>query len=371
MQNWNYHIIDRKGDIVFSSAHLLSMVGESGLCLIENDYRPSIYSVNHHRMYPLPTHIAGKQIVYRVDWRYPIEDTIVGYLIEKRNFGRQRNLLDSGATPNGMRGIASVAFDTEFRPLFEPLPLYIHPYKGKWTLGENYNKGLFLLDRKGHILRKFPSDWRFIHSHYDEAGNISEVLVCKCADKKAYDPPQYLYDIRKDSLHGPYRNIGELQEGLRAITDMNSNIYFVDAEWEIVFTCHHLQKKSPFYLLSDCSHGHIAFFSVLKAGLLNKEGEVTLKPTYSEIHPIGDSLWWYKKKGSYGIMHHTGCVVTPPQFMISWFDYYAHGLVAACDKKNNKEGYVDHEGNWVIRPTFDACYTFIHPLYTIARTNAP
>lgn len=157
MQNENYHIIDRKGNIVFSSAHLLSMVGESGLCLIENDNAPSIYNVNNHQMNSLPTHIAGKQVVYRVNWDYPIEDTIVGYLIEKRNFWRQRNLLDPEATPNGMRGIASVAFDTEFRPLFDPLPLYIHLYKGKWTLGENYNKCLFLLFRVPNFVRLLHS----------------------------------------------------------------------------------------------------------------------------------------------------------------------------------------------------------------------
>lgn len=367
MKNSHYHVIDRKGNIVFSSAHLLSMIGESGLCLIENDNAPSIYNVNNHQMSSLPTHIAGKQVVYRVDWTYPIEDTIVGYLVENVNSRWQRNLLDREYTPDGTRCIASVALDKDFRPLFDPLPLKIHPYKGEWTLAEDYNKRLFLLDRQGEIIRKFPNDWRLHHRFYNESGNLAELIVYKSADKKCIHPPLYHYDIQTDSLRGPYLEVCALQEGIRAVTDMDSNTYFVDAKWNIVFTCQHLRKRTPFYLLSDCSHGHIAFFSVLKAGLLNKLGEVVVKPTYSEIQPIGDSLWWYKKNHCYGIMRENGDVITAPQYMISYSQHFRNGLVAVYNK-NDKGGYINHEAEWVIPPAFDACYTFIHPQYTIART---
>lgn len=147
MQKFNYGIINREGNIVFSSPYLLSMIGASGLCLIKDDNRPSVYCVNTHHESPLPTHIGGKEAVYRVDWNYPIEDAIVGYIVEKKNSQRQPNLLPQESTPAGMRGIASVVLDSEFQVLFDPMPLYIYPYKGKWTLARNYNKRLFLLDR--------------------------------------------------------------------------------------------------------------------------------------------------------------------------------------------------------------------------------
>jgi len=366
VRKFNYGIINREGNIVFSSPHLLSVIGASGLCLIKDDNSPSIYSVNTHRERPLPTHIGGKEVVYRVDWNYPIEDAIVGYIVEKKNSLRQPNLLPQESTPAGMRGIASVVLDAEFQPLFDPMPLYIYPYKGKWTLARNYNKRLFLLDHQGNKLRGFPNNWRLNNPRYDETGNLSEFVVCKCADKKEYHPPLYHYDIQTDSLRGPYREIGRIKEGIRHIMDMDSNIYFVDKEWNTLFTCCQLQKKSPFYILSECFQGHIAFFSSMRAGLLNKQGEVVMKPAYSEIYPIGDSLWWYKKKGCYGIIHESGEIITNPQYMISWFKYFSHGLVAASNKRD-RSGYIDHKGRWVIKPSFEACYTFIHPHYAIAK----
>lgn len=157
------------------------MIGAAGLCLVENDNSPSVYCVHDHREHPLPTHIAGKQVVYRTDWNYPIEDIIVGYVIEKKSLSRQKNLLREKDTPNGMRCTAGVALNTEFRPLFDPIPLHIYPYKGEWTLAENYNKHYFMIDRQGKVIRKFPNDWRLDH----RADNLSELIVYKSADKNA------------------------------------------------------------------------------------------------------------------------------------------------------------------------------------------
>lgn len=366
MRNCYYHIIDREGNIVLSTEHLLSQIGKAGLCHIEDDNAPSIYNVNNHQETPLPTQIADKQVIYRVNWKYTIEDTIVGHLIEKVNSSRQRNLICQYDTPEGMRGIASIVLDKEFRPLFDPLPLNIHPYKGERTLAENYNKRLFILDRRGQIIHEFSNEWRLKH-RYDGADNLAELILYKRYEENRSPLPLYHYDIQTNSYRGPYQTIEELREGLRAVTDMDSRTYFVDDKWNVVFTCDHLRKKEPFYLLSDCYNGHIAYFSVLKAGLLDKQGKVVMKPTYSALEPIGDSLWWYKKKGYYGIMHESGKIITAPQFMISYFKYFSYGLVGVRNKKN-KGGYIDHEGNWVIPPTFDACYDFIHPQYTIART---
>lgn len=370
MSHLLYHIIDKKGNILLSSPRVLSTIGASGYALIPEADHCSLYSVSDHRARALPTHVGGRSLVYSFDWTYPIEHTLIGHVLEKKTQGRQANFLSPEDTPAGMRATASVALDTHMDFLFEPLPLYIYPYKGEWTPARNHRHSLYLLDRRGITLRSFPKDWRLHHRRYNEEGNLAELIVYKCAEYDAYNLPLYHYDIREDTLRGPYREIGELREGLRLITDMQHNTYFVDADWHLVFSCARLQKKSPFYILSSCYHGCIAFFSGMKAGLLNKGGEVVLPPSYTDLHPIGDALWWYKKKGLYGIMHEDGRVLTPPQFMIMSSESYRHGLIAACDP-HDKAGYIDREGNWIIKPAFDACYTFDHPHYTIARTLLP
>lgn len=77
-----------------------------------------------------------------------------------------------------------------------------------------------------------------------------------------------------------------------------------------------------------------------------------LTPKLSYIHnsPVSDTLSVFvDKKGKRGYIDaYTGKIAIPAQFEHAWS--FSEGLGAVV--KNNKLGFIDHQGNWVIEPCF-------------------
>ena len=104
-----------------------------------------------------------------------------------------------------------------------------------------------------------------------------------------------------------------------------------------------------------------------KLGLINEQGQVILEPTYLQINPFKEGLASVTFKNSnnvvvYSFINKEGKRAFEQTFAHA--KYFSEGLVAAA--KDNKWGYVDRTGQWVIRPQFERADDFYKGLAAVA-----
>jgi hypothetical protein len=94
-----------------------------------------------------------------------------------------------------------------------------------------------------------------------------------------------------------------------------------------------------------------------KAGFMNQEGKIVIKPVFEKAWHFTDGLAAVQKEGLWGFIDTSGRVVIEPQFIS--VGLFSEGLATFQQKRySDKTGYIDKTGRVVINPQFDAAEPF-------------
>ena len=361
--HYEYHIIDRQGNLVYSDTGVYSLVSHDGIFLGNNKGNAFIYNPLNNCKINLPSVIDNKETLF-YPALHPQSGLIIGY-----NIGASKRYKDANGLPPGKNIVSSFVLDANANLLFNPIPLFLYDFGHDWFIAFNRKKNLYLLNLKGEIIHSYPKDLRLKYYYLDNKCNIIDIIAYKDSDKGKVKLPLYHIDVLTGCIHGPYLYISRLQEGLREVTTMEGEILFLDQDWNEVLSFAHLQKKKDIMVTRYCTHGHICILicNEGKCLLYNRYGQVVIGAKYSDFIHVKDDIWFYEKRGKLGLIHESGEIITPPQFYNIGLSIYefSHGMIPVGTKTSqNKKirwGYINQQGEWVIPPQFNSAFSFFHP----------
>ena len=99
------------------------------------------------------------------------------------------------------------------------------------------------------------------------------------------------------------------------------------------------------------------------SGFLNKSGELELYGYYDKVFNFNEGLACVVKNGKYGFINHNGEWVIKPVFAMC--GSFSNGLAPALDEKTRKWGYINNKGAWVIEPEFSKAKDFSEGLAAV------
>jgi WG containing repeat len=122
---------------------------------------------------------------------------------------------------------------------------------------------------------------------------------------------------------------------------------FVDKKGQVVM-------ETPCLIMEDFHDDMAVCSTIVKAGYINKAGEVIVEPQYGirGYTNFSEGLAAVKKDGEWGYIDKTGVFAIKPQF--EWTDDFKDDV--AFVKTKNKLGVIDKSGNFIIKPQSEFSY---------------
>jgi hypothetical protein len=180
----------------------------------------------------------------------------------------------------------------------------------------------------------FPGEWSWADEFYKGSAKVS----CFRSDG-FYVYPEGLINKRGEIiLPCEYDNIGDLHEDLRAICKENK-VGFCDTNGKIVIP---LTYRNESQSLPEFSEGLACVMLDESDGdyiFIDKQGK---KAIDIEIDPWGGAAVYYLPRFKQGL---------------------------AVGQKNNKFGFIDKQGKWIIKPQYDAADEFSEGLAAVRKGN--
>ena len=92
-----------------------------------------------------------------------------------------------------------------------------------------------------------------------------------------------------------------------------------------------------------------------KWGYINQAGKVVVRPEFDDNRNFHEGLAAVRKEAKWGYINQAGDVEIPLTYKSVWG--FIDGL-AKVQTFDNKMGFIDTDGNWIIEPTFDEVTEF-------------
>ena len=99
------------------------------------------------------------------------------------------------------------------------------------------------------------------------------------------------------------------------------------------------------------------------SGFLNKNGELELYGYYDKVFNFRDGFASVIKNGKYGFINKDGEWVIKPTFAMS--GSFSNGLAPALDEKTRLWGYINKQGAWAVKPQFSKAKDFSEGLAAV------
>lgn len=168
-------------------------------------------------------------------------------------------------------------------------------------------------------------------------------------------------DGTKKKYNGELRELKKFSEGLAVISTKNKKLGFVDSDAKIVI-------KPRFKSVGYFSNGYAwAKDDSGKAGYIDTNGDWIIKPKYDATKDFDSStgLARVKLDGKWFYVDKSGATVNAPGMTEIYGDFY-NGL--SKGRVDGLAGFYDKEGNWPIKPQFEAVKDF-HDGYASAKKD--
>lgn len=355
-------IIDRQGKIVHSAADASVVSAEGYAILYHDDYSCDVFRAADNSLHHLPSTQDGQTVEYK--WtNHLCPDTLIAYCIAQKSQGLSPSCCSRFNDTKGLSAVASFATDMQGNPLFAPIPYSLTGYYGEYSLAADSQEHAAVADRCGNIVHTWPDEYQYFSSWTSEdRTQIEDVLLTLTRDSKIYsmDRPRFATKLHSNEIHGPYKSIHELREGVRLVTTMEETEEILDEDWNTIYRF----PEDRTYESFEFHRGLLAFTSKRngKCGLMNMQGDIILKPQFRALNYLGEGYWWYQKGSYSGIMLETGEIITPPQFFYYYQNMLMNGMIPAGNK-GSRSGYINLQGDWVLPARYDSVSNFFHPQY--------
>lgn len=356
-----YYIIDRTGREVLSSPYYIHGVTAEGYALVrEEENAFSVFNAADESLHSLPKTWGNMALWYRL-----IGGSLIAYCINSKK-GISSQIFVEKYLPGafGKTIVASCVVNLDGVPLYEPRPYLLHHFDGALGFAEDLEGRGFLINEAGEITHSFPSAWRNYRC-LDKSSQRLTNLEFERMDAYMRENKSFAVNLSNDKTYGPFKYIGHLSEGLRIIKNEQDVCFVLNSEWNPLFPFPEGTEKE---FDSEFHHGHLAFVSKKngRTGLLNKQGEVIVKPKSKYITYLGSKYWFYSKGGLHGVMKDNGEIITPANYKVESYSTPAlYGLIAVGNKGFRK-GYINYDWEWVIPAKYSGCDNFKHPKYAVA-----
>jgi hypothetical protein len=168
----------------------------------------------------------------------------------------------------------------------------------------------------------------------------------------------------------PIVNYGDpFAEGL-IIVKYNDKWGFINSEGKIIVEARY-DEAFPF------RNGRAAVRVGDKWGYIDKNGKMIIAPEYEEAFYFFEDRAWVKKNGKYGFIDNYGNIVLPISYdfyhentrSFPFREYYGFRDGLACVGVNEKFGYVNTKGEFVIKPIYDSNFDFENGLAIVHTKN--
>src|SRR5690625_1408957 len=104
------------------------------------------------------------------------------------------------------------------------------------------------------------------------------------------------------------------------------------------------------------SEGLAVVYDSGRAGYINREGTLAIRPRFEEAKSFREGLALVKSDGKYGFIDDSGDYTIPPQFYRA--RSFKNGRAAVQKEENGRWGYIDAGGTFVIEPQFSNARNF-------------
>lgn len=222
--------------------------------------------------------------------------------------------------------------------------------EGKTIVEAKYDKALEF--NSDHSVAKLGSDFYII----DKKGNETKVDIKGLEDVRRFS--EGLAPYRANGKWGfinsageivvsaEFKGVGYLSDGLAWAKNEAGQVGFINTQGEMTIAAKYEAAK-------DFSNG----VARVKSGtwtLIDASGNSINPPAADSYGKFSDGLGYAKKNDKVGFIDNSGKWVIEAKF--EKVRDFSSGLAAV--RENDKWGFVDKTGNWVIKPQFDAVKDF-------------
>lgn len=218
-----------------------------------------------------------------------------------------------------------------------------------------------------------------IYAAYDEAYPFVDGLAVVAKGNKQ----GMINELGTEVIPLKYRFIYPFSDGLARIVDDKMNSGYINKKGEEVIACQYKtaenfhegvaqvgnygdvfvintkgEKLSKSYeMITYCTEGYM-LFKKYSWGLLDKTGKEVVPAQYYEMGRFSDGLVAVQEEASglIGFVNANGELSIPFQFENAWMPRFSEGLAAVS--KDEKYGFINTKGEWVIEPQFDYAVGF-------------
>ena len=190
---------------------------------------------------------------------------------------------------------------------------------------------------------------------YSFAGDFSDGLA-RVALGTGQDRVDFFIDHQGQRVGGEYKGyVEEFHEDLAAVNE-NGKGGYLRKDWTVA-------KAPQFEGVNQFSEGMAAVRIHGKVGYIDKTGAVVIVPAYDMALPFSEGLALVFDRGHANYIGHTGTKQFHDQFRIG--HTFEEG-VASVQTEDQKWGYIDHNGYFVIPPQFDSAMPFCAGIAAVA-----
>lgn len=272
-----------------------------------------------------------------------------GYIDSKGNFAiGPKFAAASNFAPNGMACVLNNDkygfIDKTGSYTIEPNFDEVTDFSEKGLAVAWYDKEAFLINTQGAIVKALPSEVNAARKFHN-----GRAAVCTRHHKWGF-----INEEGKYAIEPQYYDAMDFCNGMAAVKAQKyNNIY----EWGFIDTAGTMLIQPSFYYADSFSaNGLTSVTHSTPFFVIDKTGQKAFDKTFTgTVHYLEDNLAVARKyEGKVGWLDKNGNWVLKPQF--DGLSPLVNGLAAASI--NGKYGYIDKSGNWVIKPKFDHAYNF-------------
>jgi len=233
------------------------------------------------------------------------------------------------------------------------------------------DKKFGFMDKSGKIL---------IPIEFKQAGNFSDGMAAVLVDGKW----GYINTGGNMVIEPQFDRVKAFNSGI-ALVESNKNWFYIDKSGNPLDSFPESDKKYDF-------EDGIAFIRrAEKVGFMDTKGKVILEPTYKDIKPFYQGWAKFSENEKWGLLSKDGKVYIPAEYDeinvsdnkiivarkgTDWgligsdksfqkvegatkiWEFFGSNATLTYAKKNDKIGFIDTKGNWVIEPKFEKVRAF-------------
>lgn len=159
----------------------------------------------------------------------------------------------------------------------------------------------------------------------------------------------FIDKIGKIVIQPTFENVQAFSEGMAAVK-LNGKWHFIDKKGATVIHSNSYEIDPEFTLKGYFNEGPVRIKKDGKYGFIDRKGTIVIQPIYDFAGYFSEGLASVMIEGKWGFIDKKGTMVIQPKFSSLGPPEFKEGLARIKIESEGDSGFIDTKGDWVIQP---------------------